>query len=114
MFQGHFDPIWKGRTWVGTFLISYLDDDGVLQPIPESELEDVTFSGGIYRDACCGPVLSAQSGSGITVAADGVVEWRMEGSSTDSLCPGFYILKVNVTDGNTIEPLFEVSIPVRC
>jgi hypothetical protein len=114
MFTGHLQPIWKNRTWIGTFKLTYKDDNGALQPVPQDELEDVTFTGGLYEANCSSPVISAQSSSGIEVVSDGVIEWRMEASATNNLCPGVHILKLDVSNDTNVEPLFGVNIPVRC
>lgn len=114
MFTGHLPPIWQSRTWVGTFRLTHKDDHGVSRSIPRDELEDVIFRGGLYEPNCSGPLVAAQTSSGIEAVSDGVVEWRMEASVTSNLRPGVYVLKLDVSNGTSVEPLFEVNIPVRC
>jgi hypothetical protein len=114
MYTGHLEPLWIGRTWVGVFKLTYKDDDGVNQPIPQSELDAVTFKGGIYRSNCGSPIVSAETGNGILTVADGVIQWRIESAVTAGLSAGQHVIKIDVTDGNEIDPLFETNLPVRC
>jgi hypothetical protein len=113
MFRGNLPAIMIGRTWVLDLRLTYQDDDGHSRPIPQDELEGVTFRASLKTEDGC-RVLSAESGSGITVAAPGVVEWRIESGASADLLPGMHVATLDVTDGSDVDPILTVRVPVRC
>jgi hypothetical protein len=112
MFRGSFAPIHRGATWIGIFRLTYRDQDGVSRPIPQGELEALTFCATFAREHG-EVVLSASNGRGISVLGDGLVEWRMESAATARLRPGSGLASVDVTDGSAVDPIFRVNLQVR-
>jgi hypothetical protein len=112
MFRGNLPAIMAGRTWVLDLRLTYPDDDGHSRPVPQAELEGVTFRACLKTEE--GRLaLSAESGSGIAVAAPGVIEWRIESAASAGLAPGMHVATLDVTDGSDVDPILTVRIPVR-
>jgi hypothetical protein len=112
MFRGSLPPIHRGATWIGVFRLTYTDGDGESRPIPQTELEALTFHASL---ACGGGeiAVSASSGRGISVLGDGLLEWRIESAATAGLRPGSGRAAVDVSDGTSVDPIFRVNLQVR-